>query len=122
MPIDPTRRPLLPPLTSRTGKTERAANETRGRAADTAAQPGAREQLRHSAAELARALAVCTDADERRRLRQRFLRQVLTQAMPRSVARYPDLRGLLSDLDAAFEGSDELKARLERALAAASKR
>ena len=122
MPIDPTRRPLLPPLTARTGKAERAATDARGRAADSAAPSDAREPLRQSAADLARVLAVCTDADERRRVRQRFLRQVLTQAMPRTMARYPDVRGLLSDLDAAFEGNEELKARLERALAAASKR
>jgi hypothetical protein len=122
MPIDPPRRPLLPPLTVRTGKAERPAADTRGRAADGPVRSDAREQLPQSAADLARVLAVCTDADERRRLRQRFFRQVLTQAMPRTMARYPDVRGLLADLDAAFEGNEQLKDRLERALAAASKR
>ncbi len=46
---------------------------------------------------------------------------MLSQALPRSVARYPELRGLLADLDQAFEGDAELKAQFERAMAAASK-
>lgn len=121
MPIDRTQRPLLPPTPTRADKAERVATRSRGPVAEGAQTPAAQVSLRQSAAELARSLAACVDPAERSRLRQRFLRQVLSQALPRSVARYPDLRGLLADLDQAFEGDAELKAQFERAMAAASK-
>jgi hypothetical protein len=122
MPIDPPRRPLLPNVLTRTGKAERTAPSQRGRGSEATPEPGAKHQLRQHAAELARSLAACSDPSERSRLRQRFLRQVLSQALPNSVARYPDLRGLLADLDEAFEGDAELKQRFERALKASSRR
>lgn len=73
-------------------------------------------RLRAEAAALAHALGAAGTATERARLKRRFLRAVLSERLPRSSVRHPDMAGLLEALEQAIAADPELSTKFERAL------
>lgn len=57
-----------------------------------------------------------SNSTDRARLKRRFLRTVLSERLPRSSARYPDMAGLLETLEQAIAADPELSTKFERAL------
>lgn len=73
-------------------------------------------RLRAEAAALSQALQGAGTATERARLKRRFLRTVLSERLPRSSTRHPDMAGLLETLEQAIAADPELSTQFARAL------